>query len=108
MKIDSYGKLKINVLFDEEHWIEIEKAIASRSKRLGFATKQKISPTLRDILVAWAREEMKLADHGADSERWLHQPETAQALASAMEWAATHKPRTDNADAILDAASKVE
>jgi len=108
MKIASYRKLIFNVLFDAGRWIEVEKAIASRSKRLGFATKQKISPMLRDILVAWAREEMKLADHSTDSEHWLQQPETARTLASAVEWATTHDARTDNADAILDAASKAE
>ena len=108
MEKDPQGKFKISILFDEEHWIEVENAIASRTKRMGFATKQKRSAMLRDVLVGWAREEMKLADHGAESERWLHHPETAQHLASALEWAATHAPRTDNADAILDTAGKAE
>lgn len=56
---------KLSILVDADQMAEIEEAIALRARRRGDVTKPKISSTLREVLVAWARDEKKQSQNGA-------------------------------------------
>lgn len=55
---------KLSILVDVDQMAEIEEAIELRARRRGDVTKPKVSSTLREVLVAWAREEKRLSQEG--------------------------------------------
>ena len=55
---------KLSILVDPDQMAEIEEAIGLRALRRGDVSKPKVSTTLREVLVAWAREEKRLSQTG--------------------------------------------
>lgn len=55
---------KLSILVDVDQLAEIEEAIELRARRRGDVTKPKLSSTLREVIVAWARDEKRLSQEG--------------------------------------------
>ena len=55
---------KLSILVDADQMAEIEEAIGLWAQRRGDVTKPKMSSTLREVLVAWARDEKRMSQKG--------------------------------------------
>lgn len=55
---------KLSILVDDGQLAEIAEAVELRARRRGDVTKPKISSTLREVLVAWARDEKRMSQEG--------------------------------------------
>ena len=56
---------KLSILVDVDQMAEIEEAIELRARRRGDVTKPKVSTTLREVLMAWAKDEKKQSLEGS-------------------------------------------
>ena len=55
---------KLSILVEESQMAEIAEAVELRARRRGDVTKPKLSSTLREVLVAWARDEKRMSQEG--------------------------------------------